>query len=888
MDTTERVQKSIANFKKLIPLFETFAEAVYGKKIHVRIPTKNQNLQMGHAAAYNDGTTIYIIPPLSLADEKAHDRQWCGVNSEKGIAYCPACGQFEDIFSSVCHELAHFTGGSSFNDRRDEELRKQAYSMSASWGQALLNVLEDIRIEELMFRAQVGTKIMRFGTLTSVVRSIEKPDFPLNSWAILALIAQATDYHFIDYPPVVRAFAEDPVVEGLIEKAKNAPDPFGIVTLLPALLIVGKKYGFFMEPEEREDEENNEGDSGNDGQESQDQEPNEDSEESDGSSEESEDSSGNGESENSDGSEDSDDGNGSSGENGSESSDDEAANDSDSRGTDGGTDSEEDTSGTDEEVRDGNDEESDGSSGDSGDSSDESGVSNDSSSSGDSERDGPVQDQTDSNTSNSSNGDGVSEAMGDSSESDRDSSNGADDEGNDSSGNDGNESDNPSSSTAGSNGVRTSDSESSDESDDLENSDASESEAGSLSETPGAGSDTDIPARPADAPALDSEPLSGQDEDDEPDDGSAIEPDPDTDCIDFKYGSEEEAIDLIRQIMGHKTAESDDEEDISGDRFRQIATAYEAFEEQSGKVTDLVEYKYSPGDGWRVWENGQLSNYNSRFKRDAQRSCDYYPASYREWWENSGILESSLSKMRVVFSENDKSKTQANRRSGKINTRALGKRAPVGDDRLFKKKTFPKKRDYAVLIMVDMSGSTAGERLTMEMNAVISQAELLSRMGIKFSVVAHSGTLSRDSVYDQYRPYNREYAFVKIVLKDWNEPWSSNQLEAAKNLFSYDCNLDGHALAYGRSEILKQRATDRLIMYYSDGQMPAENHDEELALLKKELKILSSQGVIVAGVGVNTDSPTKHGLPTVRLDSETDVPKVVDHLEKLMEARVTK
>ena len=888
MDTTERVQKSIANFKKLIPLFETFAEAVYGKKIHVRIPTKNQNLQMGHAAAYNDGTTIYIIPPLSLADEKAHDRQWCGVNSEKGIAYCPACGQFEDIFSSVCHELAHFTGGSSFNDRRDEELRKQAYSMSASWGKALLNVLEDIRIEELMFRAQVGTKIMRFGTLTSVVRSIEKPDFPLNSWAILALIAQATDYHFIDYPPVVRAFAEDPVVEGLIEKAKNAPDPFGIVTLLPALLIIGKKYGFFMEPEEREDEENNEGDSGNDGQESQDQEPNEDSEESDGSSEESEDSSGNGESENSDGSEDSDDGNGSSGENDSESGDDEAANDSDSGRTDGTTDSEEGTSGTDGEVRDGNDEESDSSSGDSGDSSDGSGVSNDSSSSGDSERDGPVQDQTDSNTSNSSNGDGVSEAMGDSSESDRDSSNGADDEGNDSSGNDGNESDNPSSSTAGSNGVRTSDSESSDESDDLENSDASESEAGSLSETPGAGSDTDIPARPADAPAAQPAPLSGQDSDDEPDDGSAIEPDPDTNGIDFKYGSEEEAIDLIRQIMGHKTAESDDEEDISGDRFRQIATAYEAFEEQSGKVTDLVEYKYSPGDGWRVWENGQPNNYNSRFKRDAQRSCDYYPASYREWWENSGILESSLSKMRVVFSENDKSKTQANRRSGKINTRALGKRAPVGDDRLFKKKTFPKKRDYAVLIMVDMSGSTAGERLTMEMNAVISQAELLSRMGIKFSVVAHSGTLSRDSVYDQYRPYAREYAFVKIVLKDWNEPWSSNQLEAAKNLFSYDCNLDGHALAYGRSEILKQRATDRLIMYYSDGQMPAENHDEELALLKKELKILSAQGVIVAGVGVNTDSPTKHGLPTVRLDSESDVPKVVDHLEKLMEARVTK
>ena len=813
MDTIEKVQKSIANFKKLIPLFETFAEAVYGKKIHVRVPTKNQNLQMGHAAAYNDGTTIYIIPPLSLADEKVHDRQWCGVNSEKGIAYCPACGQFEDIFSSVCHELAHFTGGSSFNDRRDEELRKQAYSMSASWGQALLNVLEDIRIEELMFRAQVGTKIMRFGTLTSVVRSIEKPDFPLNSWAILALIAQATDYHFIDYPPVVRAFAEDPVVESLIEKAKNAPDPFGIVTLLPALLIAGKKYGFFKEPEEREDEETNEGDSGNDSQESQDQEPNENAEESDGSSEESEGSSGNGESENSDGSEDSDDGNGSSGENGSESSDDEAANDSNSGGTESKSD------------------------GDSGDSSDESGV---------------------------------------------------DDEGNDSSGNDGNESDNPSSSTSGNNGVRSSDSESSDESDDLENSDASESEAGSLSNAPGAGDDADVPARPADAPAAQPAPLSGQDSDDEPDDGSAIEPDPDTNGIDFKYGSEEEAIDLIRQIMGHKTAESDDEEDISGDRFRQIATAYEAFEEQSGKVTDLVEYKYSPGDGWRVWENGQPNNYNSRFKRDAQRSCDYYTASYREWWENSGILESSLSKMRVVFSENDKSKTQANRRSGKINTRALGKRAPVGDDRLFKKKAFPKKRDYAVLIMVDMSGSTAGERLTMEMNAVISQAELLSRMGIKFSVVAHSGTLSRDSVYDLYSPYNREYAFVKIVLKDWNEPWSSNQLEAAKNLFSYDCNLDGHALAYGRAEILKQRATERLIMYYSDGQMPAENHDEELALLNKELKILSAQGVIVAGVGVNTDSPTKHGLPTVRLDSESDVPKVVDHLEKLMEARVTK
>ena len=47
---------------------------------------------------------------------------------------------------------------------------------------------------------------------------------------------------------------------------------------------------------------------------------------------------------------------------------------------------------------------------------------------------------------------------------------------------------------------------------------------------------------------------------------------------------------------------------------------------------------------------------------------------------------------------------------------------------------------------------------------------------------------------------------------------------------------------------------------------------------------MGSVRVAIVGVGIQTDSPRRHGLDTIQLDSVEDVPKVIKELE----SRLTK
>jgi hypothetical protein len=241
------------------------------------------------------------------------------------------------------------------------------------------------------------------------------------------------------------------------------------------------------------------------------------------------------------------------------------------------------------------------------------------------------------------------------------------------------------------------------------------------------------------------------------------------------------------------------------------------------------------------------------------------------------ILGPALLVLRKALEENKRAKMERNRRSGRVNARVLGRRAWNDDDRLFQRKSIPGKRDYAVLIGIDISGSTsryasAGARrgasgsstlCQLAVRAAYAQAELCHRLGIKFAVYAHTGSHSSLVIYE---------------VKSFDEPWSTKQKEKMGRLGPRSANLDGHTLEYYRKRIEKVQTTDRIIMYYSDGAMPLENYDEELAILKREIKVCAKKDITLMAVGVRSDAPVQHGLDTARLDSMDDISKVVKHL----------
>jgi len=236
------------------------------------------------------------------------------------------------------------------------------------------------------------------------------------------------------------------------------------------------------------------------------------------------------------------------------------------------------------------------------------------------------------------------------------------------------------------------------------------------------------------------------------------------------------------------------------------------------------------------------------------------------------VLGKSVSRARLMFEDNKRVKRHRNQRSGRVTGRVLARRVPFDDDRVFETKIKPDKRDYAVLIGIDISGSTAGMRIKMAKKAALGQAEICARTGVSFAIYAHS-TYDSDDVDEYCGP-----AFFEV--KKFDEPWTNKQRDHLTSLQSVSGNLDGHSLQFYRKQLDRQSATDKILLYYTDGAMPATNYDEELRVLQDEIKVCQRRGYTLLGVGIQTDSPKAHGLDTVQVNSDDDILAVVEHLGK--------
>jgi cobalamin biosynthesis protein CobT len=189
----------------------------------------------------------------------------------------------------------------------------------------------------------------------------------------------------------------------------------------------------------------------------------------------------------------------------------------------------------------------------------------------------------------------------------------------------------------------------------------------------------------------------------------------------------------------------------------------------------------------------------------------------------------------------------------------------------------PGKKDYFVLIGIDISGSTVGANIRIAKSAALAQATLCARMGIKFAVYAHSGNYHSGGHLGT-RATGMDLDIY--IIKQADEPWDAKIQERLTKIGPDSANLDGHSIEYYRKRCDERPETHKIILYYSDGKMPAENYEEELEILQREIKICKQKRYTLLGVGIRTDSPARHGLDTVQVDSVEEISKVVKHLER--------
>jgi hypothetical protein len=308
-------------------------------------------------------------------------------------------------------------------------------------------------------------------------------------------------------------------------------------------------------------------------------------------------------------------------------------------------------------------------------------------------------------------------------------------------------------------------------------------------------------------------------------------------------------------LCGSGSDDFDDEDSDTDDKAIIIAILQDLFFDAPSKRIDGVrEHHFTDTDKMRdhAW--------NPTYSR------------YHDLEVPETILGSALMKLRIVLSENARRAKQMHLKSGRVNGRVLGKRAPLNDDRLFMQRSKISKREYKVVLGVDISGSTSmDDVIALIKRAVMAQASMLSRLGIDFAIYAHTGgsaTIWRDDMFlDIY------------VIKEFSDPWDDEFKQHLRDLTSTNANLDGHTLEYYRRTLDKVRGTDKILVYYTDGAMPLENYEEELDILLREINILKQKRYPHLFVGVRNAEPAdRYGLPMVRLDSDNDIIKVVDAL----------
>lgn len=208
--------------------------------------------------------------------------------------------------------------------------------------------------------------------------------------------------------------------------------------------------------------------------------------------------------------------------------------------------------------------------------------------------------------------------------------------------------------------------------------------------------------------------------------------------------------------------------------------------------------------------------------------------------EVSPVINELESSLRSIFLDRRKSHRETGRRSGPtqninryIRERASGK--PAVETRSFEVKTRPLEKDYAVLLLVDVSGSMRG-KIHDTFAATVGCIEALTRLEIAHAVMGFN-----EKVYS-YKSFNE---------RDHNEQKIA-EIESAIATPAAQYNNDGWALTKAYRELVSQPQQERILIVFSDGvpEPSSKYAGEEYDLAAVAAGIEASRKVSLVGLGV--------------------------------------
>lgn len=248
-------------------------------------------------------------------------------------------------------------------------------------------------------------------------------------------------------------------------------------------------------------------------------------------------------------------------------------------------------------------------------------------------------------------------------------------------------------------------------------------------------------------------------------------------------------------------------------------------------------------------ETDSVKKYREQIEQELKKDANVYEEKRREVLDIINKLENEL---RAIFRERRERRWETGKKSGpnidiqhRIGEIAQGILAI--DSRAWQRRERPAEKDYAITLLVDLSGSMQGHKIDETFKAVIALTEVLNRLSIRTEILGFN-----DRIYEYQK-------FGDHISNDTREKMGGmlQEVDDTSDTGKAQWNDDGWALEQASDRLNHQKEDEKFLIVLSDGtpeESPIHRGSQyELSKIVQEIMKDTKQKLIGLGIGRGTD-----------------------------------
>lgn len=272
------------------------------------------------------------------------------------------------------------------------------------------------------------------------------------------------------------------------------------------------------------------------------------------------------------------------------------------------------------------------------------------------------------------------------------------------------------------------------------------------------------------------------------------------------------------------------------------------------KTESEIEQKTETEAASKPVDSSELEKYRDMVAETLKKDENVYE-EYRR--EVLNVIDSLESDLREIFVARRMHAWKGGYKSGKridIKRRIQEKAKEISamESRAWEKRELPSEKDYAISLLVDLSGSMQGEKIEETFRAVVVLAEVLNRLSIQTEILGFN-----DRIYE-YQKFGED---ISRQIRE-NMGGMLQEVDDTSGTGKAQWNDDGWALSQASESLAKQKAKEKFLVVLSDGT-PVESpmhprSEHELNKVISEILRETDQKLIGLGIGPGTEHVDKY------------------------------